>query len=693
MRSQTVRVALCALVALVVAACGGHGTSSAAKDVPTVTLTSALPDVGAGHAFMLMWSSTDATACAASGAWSGTLSTSGTQSVTATQDSTFVITCTGRGGTGTASASVRVWSGLPSASISVDRSWVLPNETVLLTWASRNAVRCVGMGGLSGELPLSGSRASTPLTETTTFEVACVNPNGADSARVVANVGVAPTPTATLTSSSYDVPDALNNSVTLEWSSTNATSCMAGGAWSGTLPTSGSWIIAVKQTSTYSISCGNGGGVATASVTVRSWARPEVSLAADPTQVLPDSSVLLSWSSQNATTCTGGAGWLETAPGWSGPQPPSGSIQTVPLTETSNFGIGCTNPGYQSIGYYAGARVIVGVGIPKFSGTILGTFHAGDLNNAGDVVGWRSGQVGPGVHFATTAKMWIGGAFSSLPGCPDGRIGYVSCQSEALDINDRGQVVGWWRELQGWVASDQIAFRYEDGVVNLLPSLFEASGINAAGQIVGSIVVKDGDSSWLHAALFKDGSVIDLGTLGGRSSVAMAINDAGVVVGWADTPTGPHAFRYSDGVMTDLGTLGGATSAALGINSAGMIVGAADRADGSRHAFLVTGSTMIDLGTLGGTSSEARAVDDAGQVVGWSLTNTGQRAFVFNDGAMHDLNGYLAAPLLGGSPFGFYLMQNARGINASGQIVADACCGLGAYPGLDVVVLLTPLAR
>jgi hypothetical protein len=65
---------------------------------------------------------------------------------------------------------------------------------------------------------------------------------------------------------------------------------------------------------------------------------------------------------------------------------------------------------------------------------------------------------------------------------------------------------------------------------------------------------------------------------------------------------------------------------------------------------------------------------------------------VFSDGAMHDQNGYLASPLLGGSPYGFYRLGNARGINASGQIVADACCGLGG-PGLDVVVLLTPLAQ
>ena len=697
MRSQLRCIAISAVVALAMAACGGGSSSPPA---PTVKLTSSATDVAAPGAVVTMaWSTTHATSCMASGDWSHPQGTDGSEGVSVRQTSTYTLSCSGRGGVATASVTVRVWNP-PSASLTADVSWVQPNTAVLLNWSSQNATECRGFLGPPGTmptLPTSGSQMTAPLTETTRFNIVCSNPvmgaGTAEAVVVVVSGGAAPTPTATLTSSRYDVPDNGDSGVTLEWSSTNATLCVASGAWTGVIAPSGSKVLGVTQTSEYSIACAGGAGVATASVTVRSWARPEVSLVADPVQTPPNSVVLLTWSSRNATECAGGGSWAETIPpSWSGTLPTSGSAQTMRLTETSSFGISCTNPGYGPARNVS-AIVVVGVGIPKFSGTILGTFHAGDLNNAGDVVGWRYGQVGPGVHSATTAKMWIGGAFSSLPGCPDGLVGYVSCESQALDINDRGQVVGWWQERQGWVVSDQISFRYEDRVVTLIPSLFRANGINAAGQIVGSIVVKEGDSSSTHAAVYKDGSVIDIGTLGGLASEALAINDAGVVVGRADTPTGPHAFRYSDGVMTDLGTLGGATSAAFGINSAGAIVGAADRADGSRHAFLFTGSTMIDLGTLGGTSSEARAVNDAGQVVGWSLTGRGQSAFVLSDGAMHDLNGYLASPLLGGSPYGFYLLRNARGINASGQIVADACCGLGGLPGLDVVVLLTPLAR
>ena len=56
--------------------------------------------------------------------------------------------------------------------------------------------------------------------------------------------------------------------------------------------------------------------------------------------------------------------------------------------------------------------------------------------------------------------------------------------------------------------------------------------------------------------------VLDLGTLGGSLSIAFGLNDRGQVEGFS-TRLGDgsvHAFVWRDGIMTDLGTLGGPNS-------------------------------------------------------------------------------------------------------------------------------------
>jgi probable HAF family extracellular repeat protein len=88
--------------------------------------------------------------------------------------------------------------------------------------------------------------------------------------------------------------------------------------------------------------------------------------------------------------------------------------------------------------------------------------------------------------------------------------------------------------------------------------------------------------------------------------------------------------------MTDLGTLGGYSSAAYAINDSGQIVGSANRATGSYHAFLYSNGTMSDLGALGGAlydCSEAYAINGSGQAAGYSGTATGAvHAFLYGNG-------------------------------------------------------------
>jgi hypothetical protein len=95
----------------------GNTTTSTAVTVtvnnappPTASLSSNKPWLYIGNSATLTWSSTNATSCTASGAWSGTLATSGTQIVSPAATSTYNLSCTGTGGTANASAAITVYT-------------------------------------------------------------------------------------------------------------------------------------------------------------------------------------------------------------------------------------------------------------------------------------------------------------------------------------------------------------------------------------------------------------------------------------------------------------------------------------------------------------------------------------------------------------------------------------------------------
>lgn len=71
--------------------------------------------------------------------------------------------------------------------------------------------------------------------------------------------------------------------------------------------------------------------------------------------------------------------------------------------------------------------------------------------------------------------------------------------------------------------------------------------------------------------------------------------------------------------IIDIGTLGGLSANALAINEGGQLAGSADTSSGGRHAYIWDAGDMTDLGTLQDDPvSEAWDISDAGHVVGIS---------------------------------------------------------------------------
>lgn len=206
-----------------------------------------------------------------------------------------------------------------------------------------------------------------------------------------------------------------------------------------------------------------------------------------------------------------------------------------------------------------------------------------------------------------------------------------------------------------------------------------ANGISNTGLITGYAYFSTTNN--FHASLFYDKTSppthLDLGTLGGNSSYAYSINDAGWMAGASTlSMAGQHAtlytFSHKAPALLDLGTLGGNRSAAYGINNAGLMAGFGSLTnDNIIHAalFQVDGNTVTrtDLGTLGGTSSSAQNLNDLGQVVGSSqLTGnkeTHATLFSVNDGTVTRTD-------LG--TLGSGLSSTAYAINNTGLIVGSS---------------------
>jgi hypothetical protein len=236
---------------------------------PTVSLGANPASVASGGTATLSWSSSNATSCDASGGWSGAKALSGSEQTAAlSSNTTYTLSCTGAGGTTSQSTTVTVTTGnpVPTVSLGASPASVATGGSATLTWSSTNATSCAASGAWSGTKATSGSQSTGALSSNSTYTLTCTGASGSANKSVTVTV-TAPAPTVSLTANPTTVSS--GGSSTLSWSSTNATSCNASGAWSGSKGTSGSQSTgSLSSTSIFTLTCTGAGGSASQSATV-----------------------------------------------------------------------------------------------------------------------------------------------------------------------------------------------------------------------------------------------------------------------------------------------------------------------------------------------------------------------------------------------------------------------------------------
>jgi len=288
-----------------------------------------------------------------------------------------------------------------------------------------------------------------------------------------------------------------------------------------------------------------------------------------------------------------------------------------------------------------GARIVCS---PVDLGTLGGDESvAAAMNAAEQVVGGAETAAGQWHAFlwqddAMADLGTLGGDNSEAHDISQGINPFVVGTSEMPDPNDPNMIVERAFLWQDGVMTD---------LGTLGGDSSEAWAVSDTGKVVGS--AQTAEDVW-HAFLWEDGGMTDLGTLGGDGSCALGINNSGQVVGWSMAPGDPNevmdpndpnepndidpppvrrAFVWTAvGGMVDLGTLGGRSSCAYDVAEDGYAVGWSDTAAGNpsdpnelaeRHVFLWHADEgMLDMGTLGGPIAEAWGIGPAG-VVGHSL--------------------------------------------------------------------------
>ena len=314
---------------------------ASAPPAPTATISANPASITSGQSSTLTWSSTDATSCTGTGFTPS--GTSGSQAVSPTSNTTYYITCTGGGGTSpAASATVTVTPAADTTPPSVPTgltATAVSSSQINLSWnASTDNVGVTGYriyrNGTQIGAATTNSYSDTGLSANTTYSYTV---SAYDAAGNTSSQSSSASATTLPTTASFQVGDRMVTTANLNVRATPST----GGSLLGTQPQGSLGTLIGGPTIAdgyiwWNVDYDTGpDGWSVQEYIAKTTPIPTAALSANPASITSGQSSTLTWSSTDATSCTG-TGFT--------PSGTSGS-QAVSPTSNTTYYITCTGGG------------------------------------------------------------------------------------------------------------------------------------------------------------------------------------------------------------------------------------------------------------------------------------------------------------------------------------------------------------